>query len=202
MSEFTLRPMKLGDITSVPVDCQGGRVALMDRINDLGSAAILAFEGDKHVGQLQFRRYDPSLRSKEGIWNPDYWGDFGEKAPSLPQETLGVFCFHVGQVEPGDDRDEKYFGRGMGIALLDYLIDWTRDQGFKAIVAKHTPADRSVMAFMGGQPSKTYEDRGFENITSWVDLQLFESVIERKLADTSSDPANVASVGVCVKHFA
>ncbi|MEM7017688.1 MAG: hypothetical protein AAF512_10185, partial [Pseudomonadota bacterium] len=120
-SAIHYRPMGVGDIDSVPIGCQGEHAELAERFSELGSAAILAFDGTQHVAQLQFRRYDAALHSAEGIWNPDYWGDFGEHAPSLPQATLAVFCYHVGQLDDSDTRDPKYQGRGIGLALLDYF---------------------------------------------------------------------------------
>ena len=113
------RLMTMADIGRAPIDCQGTEGEVRTRIADLGASAILAFDGEQHVGQLQFRRYDPSLRSPSGIMDPLYWGDFGHaNAPSLPSRTLNLFCYHVGQLESGDARDPRYHGRGIGIALL------------------------------------------------------------------------------------
>ena len=40
------RAMGLDDVGQVPLDCHGSAEALAQRISDLGSAAILAFDGD------------------------------------------------------------------------------------------------------------------------------------------------------------
>jgi GNAT superfamily N-acetyltransferase len=185
----------------VPMDCHGGPEALAERIADLGAAAILAFDGDRHVGQLQFRRHDPRLRSQEGISSPDYWGDFGDDQPSLPHATLGVFCYHVGQLKDGMERDARYQGRGIGLALLDQLIGWAEAMRFEAIVAKATPADRAVMTFMGGQPPAAYAARGFELVASRVDPDLHAALLQRGLAAADDDPGRVARVGMCVKRL-
>ncbi len=193
------RAMGLDDVGQVPLDCHGSAEALAQRISDLGSAAILAFDGEQHVAQLQFRRHHPGLRSPSGIWHPDYWGDFGGRAPALPERTLGVFCFHVGQTQPGEGRDAAYQGRGIGTAMLDYLIGWAADNRFDAMIAKCTPDNRSAMAFMGGQAAATYISRGFALAETWVDDQLREALRQRNLIAATDAPANIGRVGMCVK---
>jgi GNAT superfamily N-acetyltransferase len=201
MTEIQYRPMTADDVGRVPMDCHGGAEALRARIDDLGSGAMLAFDGAEHVGQLQFRRHRPDLRSPAGIWNPDYWGDFGDLRPELPDRTLGVFCYHVGQLTDGDARDPTYQGRGIGVGLLDRFLAWAQAQGFEAIVAKCTPPDRAVMAFMGGQPASVYTGRGFDLVATWREPQLHPALLERGLVDADADPALVATVGMCVRRF-
>ena len=115
IADIRYRPMVASDVGRVPEDCHGSREALLERIEDLGAAAMLAFDGGRHVAQLQFRRYDRGLHSAEGIWHPDYWGDFGEHAPELPRATVNVFCYHVGQLAAGEKRSPDYQGRGIGL---------------------------------------------------------------------------------------
>ncbi len=201
-AQFGYRPMLENDIDHVPIDCQGDRAAITARIADLGASAILVFDGAQHVGQLQFRRHAAELRSPNGIWHPDYWGDFPDSQPELPADAVGIFCYHVGQLESGEDRDSSYFGRGIGQGLLDYFLDWAEDQQISTIVAKHTPPSRAVMAFMGGQAASVYEARGFEVVSSWIDGQLLDTVRERGLADSTVANEDVAGVGMCVKHLA
>lgn len=195
------RLMTREDIDRVPIDCQGGRDALVQRIDELGSAAVLGFDGERHVAQLQFRRYAPALRSPDGLWDPLYWGDFGEHAPALPVNSLAVFCYHVGQLEPGEAREPRYQGRGIGLAMLDCLIDWACQSGFEALVAKCTPPFRPVMAFMGGQPADAYRERGFELHASWVDAQLRAVVHEKALLPPGADADEAARVGCCVRRL-
>ena len=64
--------MVASDIGSVPIACQGDRAQVLARIADLGSGALLAFDGKEHVGQLQFRRYEAGTRSPRGVWDPLY----------------------------------------------------------------------------------------------------------------------------------
>ncbi|MDE0349602.1 MAG: GNAT family N-acetyltransferase [Gammaproteobacteria bacterium] len=197
--DIAFRPMVAEDMDRYPIGCQGSPEDVAARIRDLGASAILAFDGARHVGQLQFRRYDPGLRSPKGVYEPAYWGDFGERAPDLGDNALAVFCYHVGQTDDSEQRDPAYFGRGIGLALLDSLLDWAGERGFDAVVAKATPAARPVMTMMGGQPVDAYRERGFEIAATWVDEQVREMVLERGLATPAADAADAWQVSCCVK---
>ena len=201
IGDIQYRMMTLDDVGAVPIGCQGNRDAIEARIQDLGSCAVLAFDGAQHVAQLQFRRYEAELRSPDGLWDPLYWGDFGTEAPSLPNNTLSVFCYHVGQLEDSEQRDSRYQGRGIGLELLDRLLAWAPDRGFAAIIAKASPVPRAVMSFMGGQPASAYRERGFEVVTSWVDEQLREVIREKALVATDADPDEAALITCCIRRF-
>tara|TARA_B100001964_G_scaffold235810_1_gene296526 strand:- start:385 stop:900 length:516 start_codon:yes stop_codon:yes gene_type:complete len=144
--------MVASDVGPVPEDCHGSREALLGRIEDLGGAAMLAFDGEQHVAQLQFRRYDPMCRSAKGIWQPDYWGDFGEHAPKLPEASVNVFCYHVGQLSAGEERSPDYQGRGIGLALLDHFLDWAASREFAGVVYSDT--SRSISTLSSNRESK------------------------------------------------
>ena len=199
--DIRYRMMTSEDVGTVPIGCQGSRDAIEARIQDLGSCAVLAFDGDQHVAQLQFRRYQADLRSPDGLWDPLYWGDFGVQAPDLPANTLSIFCYHVGQLEDTEQRDSRYQGRGIGLDLLDQLLAWALPSGFEAIVAKATPPPRAVMSFMGGQPADAYRERGFELITSWVDTQLREVIRDKALVAADADQDGAARITCCLKRF-
>ena len=200
-NEIEFRPMVEADLGRYPIGCQGPRQDVAARIHELGASAMLAFDGTRHIGQLQFRRYDPDLRSAKGVYEPAYWGDFGAHAPDLGDNALAVFCYHVGQTDDSEEREPAYFGRGIGLALLDTLLDWAGERGFHAIVAKATPPARSIMTLMGGQPVAPYRERGFEVASSWVDEQVREMVIKRGLATPDTDPADAWQISCCVKHL-
>lgn len=201
-SQFSFRLMTADDVGRVPIGCQGGETVLRARIADVGSAAVLAFYGAQHVAQLQFRRYDPACRSPDGLWDPLYWGEFGDAAPALPADSLSIFCYHVGQLDDSERRDARYQGRGLGRALLDHLLEWATGAGFSAIAAKATPPHRAVMGFMGGQPPSVYEACGFEVAASWIDRQLLDVVHEKALVPEGTAPDIAARVSLCVKVLA
>ena len=200
-SPIDYRPMTVEDLGTVPIGHQGDAQEVRARIQDLGASAILAFDGRQHVGQLQFRRYAADVRSPKGLWDPLYWGEFGRAAPALPDRSLAVYCYHVGQLDDTDDRDPRYQGRGIGLGLLDYFLDWAERAGFEAAVAKATPTPRAVMAFMGGQPPKVYLERGFEVFSSVVDTELRAIVKDRQLVPADADYDSAARISDCLKFF-
>jgi GNAT superfamily N-acetyltransferase len=196
--DVSCRMMRLEDVGSVPIDHLGSADEVRSRIRDLGSSAVLAFDAEQHVAQLGFRRYEPGLRSPLGLMDPLYWGDFsGVSVPELPDATLNLFCYHVGQLREGDERDARYQGQGIGLKLLDVLLDWADAVGFQAVVAKGVPPVRPVAVFMGGHPASTYEERGFETVTRWIDPELRQAIAERQLA---ADLDSAAEVALCVRR--
>jgi len=94
---ISFRPMTAADVGVVPISHQGEPDEVLQRIADLGASAILAFDGDQHVGQLQFRRYEPGMRSPKGLWDPLYWADFADHAPDLPAGPLAALGYEIGQ---------------------------------------------------------------------------------------------------------
>ena len=198
---IVFRPMVAADIGAVPIGHQGEPQEVHQRILDIGSSAILAFDGAQHVGQLQFRRYVPGARSPQGLLHPLYWADFGARDLDLPEQTLAVFCYHVGQLDDTDDRDPRYQGRGIGLRLLDGLFDWATRAGFAALVAKAVPAPRPIMAFMGGQTAKAYQERGFQQADSWVDAELKTLVVDKRLVPSDMSPDEAARVSCMVRRL-
>jgi GNAT superfamily N-acetyltransferase len=198
---ISFRLLTAADVGVVPIGHQGDSDEVRQRIADLGSSAMLAFDGDQHVGQLQFRRYEPNVCSPKGLWDPLYWVDFAGHAPALPARTLAVFCYHVGQLDDTDARDPRYQGRGLGLSLLDHFLEWALQAGFAAVVAKAVPPYRPMMSFMGGQPANVYQARGFETVASWVDPELRAIVTDRDLTPDGVDPDDAARVSCCVRRL-
>ena len=210
---LTFRVMTAADVDSVPLDHQGSADEVLARIDELGSAAALVFDGPQHVGQLQFRRYDPELRSSNGLHDPLYWGDFSAIAtPDLPDPTLNLFCYHVGQLAAGDERDTRYQGRGIGSGLLGAVIKWADAAQIEAIVAKAVPAVRAVAVFMGGQPAPVYAERGFKIVARWQDADLLAHLEEtlsdnsalavemRRLVEAGAGLSEASEVALCVRR--
>jgi GNAT superfamily N-acetyltransferase len=119
----------------------------------------------------------------------------------LPEQTLAVFCYHVGQLDDTEDRDPRYQGRGIGLRLLDVLLDWATQAGFAALVAKAVPTPRPIMAFMGGQTTKAYQERGFQPVASWVDAELKTLVADRRLVPSDMSPDEAARVSCVVRRL-
>jgi GNAT superfamily N-acetyltransferase len=191
--------MRLEDLGRVPIGHQGEASEIAARIAALGSSALLAFDGEQHVGQLQFRRHEPGTRSPQGVFDPLYWGDFGMHEPRVPDGAITLYCFHVGQLDDSDARDARYQGRGIGGQLLDALVAWADDRGIPAIVAKAVPPYRPVAMFMGGLPAAAFEERGFATVGSWVDEDLRAVVARDGLAPEGVGLDEAARMSCCVR---
>jgi hypothetical protein len=159
---------------------------------------MLVFDGQKHIGQLQFRPFVPNTVSPRGLHDPLYWMDFQGHAPVLPKKTLSLFCYHVGQTDNTQARDSRYFGKGIGLNLLERTLHWAEDVGFEAVIAKGCPGYRSIIEYMGGMPTEVYQEKGFKIIATYVDREL-RTVVESLAAKW--DPDQASEVGVCVKYF-
>ena len=152
---ITFRPMTSEDVGTIPIGHQGDEQEVRARIQTLGSSAILAFDAAQHVGQLQFRRYAADTRSPKGLWDPLYWGEFGNAAPALPDRSLSIYCYHVGQLDDTDDRDARYQGRGIGLRLLDYFLDWAKQAGFAGGDGQGHPDPTGGHGFYGRPPTQS-----------------------------------------------
>lgn len=170
---ISYRPLAESDLAFVPLQCQGEPEEIRARLAAAGSSAMLAFEGDRCVAQLQFRPYQPDARSPRGIHHPLYWMDYPQEMPALPERTLSLFCYHVGQVEADpEQRDRRYHGRGIGTKLLRQTVAWAAANGFQAVAAKGLAPSWATIQYMGAMPCAVYEREGFVAIHDYVDADL------------------------------
>ncbi|MEZ5266031.1 MAG: GNAT family N-acetyltransferase [Acidimicrobiales bacterium] len=169
------------------------------------------------MGQLQFRRYQPSTVSPDGLLHPLYWADFNGFEPFPPAAAdrsgnfgrpgrrtpvLAVFCYHVGQLDDTDVRDERYQGKGVGAALLDSFLTWADTRG-ATVVAKYGPPHRAVLGCTrrpaaGG----SVRARRFRPVASWVDTELRAKVLADALVPEGVTADDAATVGCCVRPAA
>jgi GNAT superfamily N-acetyltransferase len=159
---------------------------------------MLVFDDQKHIGQLQFRPYVPNTVSPHGLHHPLYWMDFQGQAPDLPEKTLSLFCYHVGQTDHSQARDSRYFGKGIGSRLLKETLQWSKEAGFEAVIAKGCPGVRSIIEYMGGMPSQVYLGQGFKIVTTYLDREL--RTVVANLAE-GREPDKASEVSVCVRYF-
>ena len=159
---------------------------------------MLVFDGPKHIGQLQFRPYIPNTVSPQGLHHPLYWMDFQGQAPELPEKTLALFCYHVGQTDNTQARDSHYFGKGIGLHLLKETLRWSQKAGFEAVIAKGCPGYRPIIEYMGGMPTEVYREQGFKIANTYIDLELRTAV---ESLSGNWDPDQASEIGVCVKLF-
>ena len=159
---------------------------------------MLVFDGQQHIGQMQFRPYVPHTVSPRGLHHPLYWMDYQGLAPDLPEKTLALFCYHVGQTDNTQARDSHYFGKGIGLRLLNETLRWAKDIGFEAVIAKGCPGYRPIIEYMGGMPTEVYREQGFEITATYIDQEL--RTVVKSLAG-NWDPDQASEVSVCVRFF-
>lgn len=159
---------------------------------------MIVFDGQKHIGQLQFRPFVPNTVSPRGLHDPLYWMDFQGQAPDLPGKTLSLFCYHVGQTDNTQTRDSRYFGKGIGLSLLEKTLRWAEDAGFEVVIAKGCPGYRSIIEYMGGMPTDVYREKGFKIIATYIDREL-KVVVESMAGEW--DPDKASEISVCVRYF-
>jgi hypothetical protein len=205
----------LADIGHVPLQHQGTPEEVRARMAACGASAMLVFDGAVCVGQLQFRPYVPDTVSPNGLHDPLYWMDFNGAAPALPVHTLALFCYHVGQLDDTDARDTRYFGRGIGVRLLEETIAWATNAGFTAVVAKGLTALRPVIEYMGGLPAAVYSTHRFVEAVSYPDAALRTALDEmlagrygaarqdalRTLVQTGASLDEAARITICVRRL-
>lgn len=169
---------------------------------------MLVFDGLNHVGQLQFRPFVPDTVSPNGLHDPLYWMDFKGNAPQLPERTLALFCYHVGQLDDTPARDSRYFGKGIGVRLLTETVNWAASAGFDAVIAKGCPRFRPIIEYMGGLPVEIYQQQGFTVAASYHDPDLRAVIGEMITGSVGQDLQNdltdvdleeASEVSVCVK---
>ena len=177
---------------------------------------MLVFDADRCVGQLQFRPYLPGIVSPNGLHDPLYWADFRGLAPVLPAQTLALFCYHVGQLDDTDAREARYFGRGIGVRLLEETVAWASRAGFSVLVAKGLSALRPVVEYMGGLPAAVYMAHHFVDMGHYHDPDLRVALDEmlagrygearqaalHSLVQAGADLDEAARITVCVRQLA
>ena len=181
-AEIRYRPLAPDHLDTVPLQCQGEPAEVAERMARCGSSAMLAFDGDACVGQLQFRPNVAGTHSPNGLHHPLYWMDFPDGTPAPPGPALALFCYHVGQLAADPERrDPRYLGRGIGQALLRETLAWAHEHGFAAVVAKGLAPCWPLIQYMGGMPWSVYEEHGFTVLHRYHDAEL-RTVLDELLA--------------------
>ncbi|MDP6667215.1 MAG: hypothetical protein QF357_07415 [Dehalococcoidia bacterium] len=167
-----------------------GQVA--DFVDRQGLASILAYESSRYLGQLYLQEYDPSFIEPGGWEGHRPYADFRVAEPlSLKGRYLTIGCFHVGWM-PDGQRESSLWGRGIGQAMLGWLVDWFRDDGrYDGLLAwAVSPASRKLLRMAGQMPHTVYRRNGFREIKRLRDSRWGDLVAEwapHELQDELSD---------------
>jgi GNAT superfamily N-acetyltransferase len=173
--EFHIRPIESRDLDYVAGKCWEDRqtqIRLLELQEILGFGA---WEGDACVGQLHcysvtLPQWDdgnfPGYGRERLVSWPLGWPLLAakEKGLEFDKPVWGHACFHVGlTLDAPHDADPKYFGRGIGTAMLQASVKWAREHDYAGIIAHGgTKVAPIYNVGMGCLPWTTYASMGFE----------------------------------------
>jgi GNAT superfamily N-acetyltransferase len=171
--EFHIRPIELKDLDRIAGTCWENRqtqIRLLELQEILGFGA---WEEDACVGLLHC--YSVSLPQWDDSNFPGYgranlvswplgWPLLAAKEKGLEfRPVWGHACFHVGWTLGAPRADPKYFGRGIGTALLKASVKWAREHDYAGIIAHGgTKVAPAYNVWMGCLPWTTYSSMGFQ----------------------------------------
>ena len=164
-----VRPIRRDELDRVLLRClpDGNRIEKMFKTQ--GTIGIGAWEGDNCIAQLHcYRLILP--HGSDDLWpawtRPSYVDGLLEGRLGISGPVWCHACFHVGRsiesFSRSDEPDSRYFGRGIGTALVRASIQWARENDYQAVIAPGTPDGLfSFSTLAGGLPWTTYRKLGF-----------------------------------------
>jgi hypothetical protein len=171
-----VRPVRRDELGAVPLRClpDGGRIETMFRTQ--GTIGFGAWDGEKCIAQLHCYRLDLPRGSSE-LWpfwsRPAYVDEILNGRLGITGAAWCHACIHVGRsvdsLSRSDEPDTRYFGRGIGTALVQGSIGWARAHHYAAVVAPGTPNGlMEYSIWVGGLPWTTYRKLGFSDVPGEV----------------------------------
>lgn len=174
--KFHIRPIISQDLDRIAGACWENRQAQMRLLESQEILGFGAWEEDTCVGLLHcysvtLPQWDDSNFPGYGRTNLVSW-PLGwpllaakEKGLEFDKPVWGHACFHVGWTLGAPHADPKYFGRGIGTALLKISVQWAREHDYAGIIAHGgTKVAPAYNVWMGCLPWTTYASMGFECI--------------------------------------
>jgi GNAT superfamily N-acetyltransferase len=174
MSNFTVTPIGLNDISKIPMKCWDNRETQRKIIENQEILGMAAWDMNNiSIGQLHF--YDVSLPNWDESLFPEYaknrlqdwplgWPLLAakEKHIALDGRIMGIACFHVGTLLGVSDPNPEYYRKGIGSALIQEAIKWANVKGYKGIIAHGgSSLIPQYNTIMGCMPWKVYQKLGF-----------------------------------------
>ena len=164
------RPIEAKDFDTVETSDWRSHKHVQELIEKQGIGSMLAFDGDRYVGQLYLREYDPDFVNPGGVsGGPEPWRDFSLAEPlGLRGHYLTLGCYHVGWRPGGtwETVDTTLWGKGVGTGLLKAMIEWFRSQdtvdGLLAWALVH--GSKEMHQHNGQLPYTVYERLGFDEV--------------------------------------
>ena len=166
-------PIRREDLDKVLLRClpDGYRVEMLFKTQEI--IGFGAWDGDECIAQLHCYRLNLPHGSSD-LWpawsRPSYVGGVLDGRLGISGPVWCHACFHVGRsirsFANSDDPDSRYFGRGIGTALVQASVQWAKRHGYEAVIAPGTPDGLFAFSVLaGGLPWTTYQKLGFMDET-------------------------------------
>ena len=155
-----------------------------------GIASMLAFDGERYLGQLYLQEYDPGFCEPGGWVGERPWADFRVAEPlGLKGRFLTLGCFHVGWM-PDNTKHDALYGHGIGSALLWAVVEWFRGQRiFDGLLTwALVPGSHSLLQMAGQMPYTVYERFGFRLVKEVQDPRGDNCVSPEMFPGFTEDP--------------
>jgi GNAT superfamily N-acetyltransferase len=174
------RPMEVRDYGVVETQHWTSADQVEEYIERQGIASMLAFSGQRYLGQLYLQEYDSKFSEPGGWTGHRPWADFQVAEPlGLGGRLLTLGCYHVGWM-PDGSRDRSLWGRGIGTALLEAVIEWYRVQtAIDGLVSwALVPGCKGLLQWAGQLPYTVYQNHGFREIKQVDDPRWTEAIAD------------------------
>ncbi len=178
--DIRCRPMRVSDYGVVESQHWVSADQVAEYVERQGIASMLAFVGQKYVGQLYLKEYDPEFREPGGWTGHRCWADFQvAELLGLGGRLLTLGCYHVGGM-PDNSRDRSLWGRGIGTALLEAVIEWYRGQAaINGLISwALVPGCGQLLQGAGQMPYTVYQEYGFREIKRVNDPRWTEAIAD------------------------
>ncbi len=183
-----MEPADFGVVECVHWDSADEVQAYIDR-QDI--ASMLAFDGERCVGQLYLKEYDPAFREPGGWTGDRCWADFQSAEPlGLEGRFLTLGCYHVGR-NPDGSQNPSLYGHGIGTTLLEAVIRWLHEQqAIGGLLAWGlVNGSKPLQDWAGQMPHGVYERFGFQEIKRVRDRRLDHELADMDTSQAEEDPA-------------
>lgn len=161
-------------------------------VNKYGSCAVLVLDGDDIVGVLWFypeivseqlgARHSACIQDEknvEAIARLDL-----ESLPSMEDlldKSLRIECMMVVHEYDKSKVKTDYTGRGIGKRMVETLIAWAKDNGWKRIIATAISDVKPLLLWSGSYSVERFKALGFHVINEITEVGLLQGARSQKL---------------------
>jgi len=158
-------------------------------IKQYGSCAVLVLDDGLIIGVLWFYPEIVSKQLSEGYCIQQEHNVEAierldlESLPSmedLPDKSLQIECMMVVRQYDKFKVKTDYTGRGIGKRMVETLVAWAKDNGWKRIIATAIPDVKPLLLWTGSYSMERYKALGFHVIKEITEVGLLEGARSQK----------------------